>query len=95
MRLYLFCDKNTFLKKGKSATCTAMEKASVSIQHENINPTQFVRTRFIETAYSGASGDPRLSDGYFHEHLSTMQLGFSSNILYYIFYSSNSTYIFK
>ncbi|GAB1859315.1 TOG domain-containing protein [Camponotus japonicus] len=48
---------------GKSATCTAMEKASVSIQHENINPTQFVRTRFIETAYSGASGDPRLSDG--------------------------------
>lgn len=66
--------------------CTAMEKASVSIQHENMNPTQFVRTRFIETTYSGASGDPRLFDGYFHL---IMQLEFFFNI----FYSSNSTYI--
>lgn len=37
-----------------------METASV--QHENTNSTQVMRTRFAETAYSGASGDPRLSD---------------------------------
>ncbi|XP_050451349.1 TOG array regulator of axonemal microtubules protein 2-like [Cataglyphis hispanica] len=49
-------------KKGKSATCAIMEKASVSIQRENTNSTQLTKTRFAETAYSGASGDPRLSD---------------------------------
>ncbi|XP_029156151.1 uncharacterized protein LOC114928952 [Nylanderia fulva] len=44
---------------GKSTT---METASVSIQRENTNSTQVMRTRFVETAYSGASGDPRLID---------------------------------
>ncbi|XP_012227667.1 TOG array regulator of axonemal microtubules protein 2-like isoform X2 [Linepithema humile] len=51
---------------GKSATCAAIGPAALSSQHENAKPARVTRTRNCETAYSGASGDPRfltLSDG--------------------------------